>query len=129
MRIGIVIFASVVSGCGSVATQPSAGAIARIETGLALREDMSVVGVGDSRGMNRIARTTVRNVRCISPEPGLADCAYEARRVASPADWEARRRTFAREDRAAPGAAHAGGWVAPDIAPAPSDARPDRPPR
>ena len=124
MRIWIVIVASLVSGCGSVGLQPSAGAIARIETGMAVLEEVQVVGVADSRGLNRAARTQVRNVHCALSGPGLADCTYEARRMASSEDWEGRRRAFVRREQVAPGTPQANGWVA---APHPPEGRTELP--
>lgn len=111
MRIWTVIVAVIISSCASATPQPSVGTIARIETGLALLEDLQAVGVADSESMNRAARTRVRNVRCASPEVGKAVCTYDTARLAPGEDWVARRRSFVRQERIGPSEPSAGGWV------------------
>ena len=111
LRIPTLIFATAVSGCASASLHPGADAVARIETGLALIQDMQEVGVSESSGMNRIAHTSVRNLRCTVREPAVADCTYEARRTAFPSQWEPRRRTFVRSDGLVSGAPQAHGWM------------------
>ena len=54
--------------------------IARIESGLALAEDLETVGVADSKTMNRASRVRVRNVGCRSVEGSAVTCSYEASR-------------------------------------------------
>ena len=111
LRIPALIFATAVSGCASAGLHPGADTVARIETGLALIQDVQEVGVSESSGMTSMARTSVRNLQCTAREPAMADCTYDVRRTASPSPWEARRRTFVRSDGPASGAAQADGWV------------------
>jgi hypothetical protein len=129
LRIRTLIAALSVSSCASAELQPSAGTIARIETGLAGLEDLQTVGVGDIEGMRRAARTRVRNVRCSQPQADQTMCTYESARRGQGEDWTARRRTFTRRGPPAPGTPHANGWVAEESPGEPSEGAPpeDRP--
>lgn len=110
MRIWILVFVLIVAGCASARPQPSAGAIARIETGLALLDDLQAVGVADTESMNRAARTRVRNVRCASPEVGKAVCTYDTARFGPGEAWVARQRSFVQREWVSPGEPGADGW-------------------
>lgn len=101
-------------GCASTGPQPTDGAIARIETELALIEDLQTVGVAHSESMNRAARTRVRNVSCITVAPGAARCAYESTRRIYGNEWTARRRVFLQRERGVPGTPWADGWAVGD---------------
>jgi hypothetical protein len=71
-----------VPGCATArqSTTPSASTIARVESGYALLQDLSSVGVADSAAMNRAARVRVREVSCTADGIDAAICAYAADR-------------------------------------------------
>ena len=54
--------------------------VERIESGLALAEDLATVGVHDSKAMNRNARVRVRGLDCSPPDDVGVICTYEASR-------------------------------------------------
>lgn len=115
MRVWAMIAALGVSGCATAQPPPSADAIARIETGLALLEDVQAVGVGDSEGMNRAARTRVQHVHCSLPQPDRAVCSYERARRGPGQQPQKQQRVFVRREPA-PGEPGANGWALEDTA-------------
>ncbi|MBI1683899.1 hypothetical protein [Caulobacter hibisci] len=125
MRAWALIMMLSVSGCAYV-EHPSVGAIARIETGLAVLQDVEIVGVGDSEGINHAARTRVRDVRCSTSEAGRAVCRYEAARLGPAADWRERRQIFVRR-APRPGELGANGWTLEPAGPQSGDATEHRP--
>jgi hypothetical protein len=122
MRGWMLLLAVSLTGCASAGAQPGAEpgarAIARIETGFSLLEDLQSVGVAQSEAMNSAARTQVRNIRCTHPEPARADCLYEAARQTRPQEWTERSRSFVRVAHPDPRLPNADGWT---VVPASSD--------
>lgn len=115
MRVWALIAALGVSGCATPLLPPSADTIARIEAGRALLEDVQAVGVGDSEGMNRAARTRVQHVHCSLPEPDRAVCGYETARRGPGQQPQKQQRIFVRREPA-PGEPGANGWALEDTA-------------
>lgn len=94
---------------------PSPKAIAAMETGYQLLENIRVVGVVDSESMNREARTRVRNVACAPSPGGSATCGYEADRCLDSEQpgqdgWCRRTARFVPTTEVPPGPTSAGGW-------------------
>ncbi|WP_101720393.1 hypothetical protein [Caulobacter zeae] len=99
------------SGVFPAGAPPSAWAVARIETGITAIEDIQAVGVGDSAGMARAARTRVRGLRCAPAEAGRFRCTYQTALRIAPGEWTPRTRTFERPAHPSPSQPQAEGWV------------------
>lgn len=77
----MVVLLCALCGCvsrgSSLALVPSAKTIVAIESGYALVQNLTVVGVADSATMNRASRVKVRKIAC-AREGDVAVCMYEA---------------------------------------------------
>ncbi|WP_447727544.1 hypothetical protein [Sphingomonas koreensis] len=124
MKTAIPTFAAlafaVIGGQEAVARDhPGASTIARIETGMALMQNIESAGVYDTDSMNRDARTRVRRVQCAPALPGGLTCTYEVNRCFDETDgkldgkrprWCQRRNHFVRSDEKSQSARIYRGW-------------------
>lgn len=81
-RVAECVLFGILAGCvasGSGVT-PSRYAVAQIESGYALLQDVGKVGVADSATMNAGSRVKVRNVTCMRSGSDAAICDYDADR-------------------------------------------------
>jgi hypothetical protein len=96
---------------------PSALAIAEIESGVQLLEDIKTVGVGKGVSMNRASRVKVRAVNCVAEPEQRALCTYEANRcregesVENLEGWCRRTTRFIRDRHAWQGEPQSRGWI------------------
>lgn len=107
----VLCAAGCASGVASSGASPGERAVARIETGITAIEDIQAVGVGDSAGMARAARTRVRHLRCAPVEAGRFECAYETALRIRLGEWTPRTRIFERAPHPSPSRPQADGWV------------------